>query len=775
MTLVIASVLVCLGRPAPARAENPAVPAAAGQLYGARTRVTNDVTIAAGATATVQIAGVGDLPDTGLASVWLNVASRAQADGNGSLIVYPSGTSVPSVTSGRYQRGGWNHDLLLVKVGTDGKIKIRNEGPRATPVVVNSDVYGYTLTAAGSSAGSSYVGISPARLAKGLTVAAGGSTTFEVLGKGGLPASGVSHVVFTLTANSTGTTKLVAHASGSPVSTQQTNLDLWTDTHRENLVMIPVGADGKVAISNIGTSPATFFADASGYFASPTATLAGSVTQAVRPVRLGGTVDIPADGSYTLAPLGQNGIPASGVTAVALNLTLRSAATGFVRVYPSGEETPVTRTVTYPDPGLANSGFVAAKLGSDGKIVVKNWKNVAVTAEFDVFAYFTPSTGCTQATAAAAGAAPVPPARDVEIEKKSPMAVTQATLASGETVRALEYAYVNDIGQLVHGQQPQPDQFGDVQWETISGNEAFTGRPGLAEQADGRLHVVAHHADGTVWARTQKTKEPPAWDAWVNYPKAMASHATVTRYGDTLVTFAVDADGVLWALPQRDPNGAYGSWIKLGFSGLVGTPVAVEVGDGVQVFALNSSGTWQTALYTGGLLSRCASLGGTGFAGTAALVPYPGSKIRVVAATADGTVKTTMQGSDGAFSGTWDTVGTQTVQGSPTALLSPAGKAEIVARGTDGRLYATGETAQGSGAWRSWAVAQDPGDTFVAATDPVAFAYTVAGGAKWAFVARDADQAVRFFQAKPAGVRAGTAADSPTRFTPHTLPKPPVK
>jgi hypothetical protein len=351
----------------------------------------------------------------------------------------------------------------------------------------------------------------------------------------------------------------------------------------------------------------------------------------------------------------------------------------------------------------------------------------------------------------------------------------QATLAPGETSRALEYAFVDDIGRLTHGQQAQPDNFGEVQWETISANEAFTGRPGLAEQADGRLHLVAHHTDGTIWARTQKTKEPPAWDAWVNYPQAMASHATVARYGDTLVTFAVDADGVLWALPQRDPNGAYGSWIKLGFSGLVGTPVAAAVADGIQVFALNSSGTWQTALYTGGLLSRCASLGGTGFAGTAALVPYPGSKIRVVAATADGAVKTTMQSSDGAFSGTWETVGTQVVQGSPTALLSPAGKTEIVARGPDGHLYATKETAQGSGEWRPWIKAQKDGDTFVSATDPVAFAYTGTGGAKWAVVARDADQAVRFYEVDWDGARAGTAADAPTRFIPHTLPKPPAE
>lgn len=144
----------------------------------------NGVTVNAGATATVQIAGVGGLPATGLASVWLNVASRAPADGSGALTVYPSGSTTPAATGARYQHVGWNQDLLLVKVGSDGRILMKNQGPDASAAKVYSDVYGYTLTSAGATAGSSYVGVSPARIASDLSVVAGGSTTFEVLGKG---------------------------------------------------------------------------------------------------------------------------------------------------------------------------------------------------------------------------------------------------------------------------------------------------------------------------------------------------------------------------------------------------------------------------------------------------------------------------------------------------------------------------------------------------------------------------------------------------------------
>ncbi|WP_395969866.1 hypothetical protein [Actinomadura sp. 1N219] len=778
MALVLASVVVPVGHATPARAEAPSVQPAAGQFYGARTRVMNGVTINAGATATVQIAGVDDLPATGLASAWLNVASRAMAaGGNGALTVYPSGASVPAATGAQYQQVGWNQDLLLVKVGSDGKIMMKNQGAGATAVKVYIDVYGYTLTSPGASAGSSYVGVTPARLANEVTVAAGGSTTVEVLGKGGVPASGVSHVAFTLTANSTGPTKLVAHASGSPAPTAFANLDTWTATHRENLALIPVGADGKVTITNIGTYPSTILVDVSGYYASPSATLAGSVTHAVQPARYGGTVNIPSDGSYTLSPLGANGIPASGVTAVALNLTMRSTSTGFVRVYPSGEALPPTRTATYPDANLTHAGFIAAKLGSDGKLVIKNWKNGAVTVTFDVYAYFSPTpSGCaavarTRTPSQTTAGAPAKAARaDADPEPYNPTTVFQASPNAVGSQGILEFAYTDGIGRLMHG-RADPGALGSLQWTPIHEQEGYYGQPALGEQADGRLNVLAHNLSGDVWSRTQATKEPAAWGNWVGVQKPMGSTVTVARLDNTLVAFAVDAGGALWALPQHAANDPYKGWIGLGVAGLstATAPLAVPVAGGLKLFFLDASGTWRTALYVGGIVSSCAVLSGPGFSGNASVVTYPGSRLRIFVRGADGHVLTKTQDGSGAFPQEWDQVGDLVAAGSPSALISPrSGKTEVVVRGADGRIHSTGETVQGTGEWRAWADAQP--DASVPATDPTAFQYVGPNGPTWSYIFRTINQEMRLYW--PEGESLQLKAAAPT-FKGRALPKPP--
>ena len=71
----------------------------------------------------------------------------------------------------------------------------------------------------------------------------------------------------------------------------------------------------------------------------------------------------------------------------------------------------------------------------------------------------------------------------------------------------------------------------------------------------------------------------------------------------------------------------------------------------------------------------------------------------------------------------------------------------MVARGSDGVVYDTGQTAQGSTAWRDWRAVNSLDDA--AATDPTAFAFNPGGADTWAFVFRRADGTVRFYQAGP--------------------------
>src|SRR5262249_47278478 len=141
---------------------------------------------------------------------------------------------------------------------------------------------------------------------------------------------------------------------------------------------------------------------------------------------------------------------------------------------------------------------------------------------------------------------------------------------------------------------------------------------------------------------------------------------------------------------------------------------------------------------------------------------------------ADGTIQTKMQDSTGAWPQSWDPVGTLVAAGSPTALLSSVtGRTEVVARGTDGTLFSTGETQPGSHVWRDWVTASviDPSTRRPepAATDPTWFAVTGATYT-WAFIFLRSDGARRVYTVTDVIGLAGAAATEPSfTVTGHTL------
>jgi hypothetical protein len=383
-----------------------------------------------------------------------------------------------------------------------------------------------------------------------------------------------------------------------------------------------------------------------------------------------------------------------------------------------------------------------------------------------------PASGAVvQVSKLALGAAP-----SVPIEQYSATAAVQASPVATGGLGTLEYAYSDNIGQLRHGRQSDPGNFSTVQWTVISGLEAYSGTPSLAEQADGRLQLAAHNTSSNIWVNTQATKDPPAWGTWQNTGGLMASHTTIARQTDgTLAVFAIDGNGVLWILQQPAPNAPHTAWLSTGVTGLTGTPAAVTLSTGIRVFARDTSGDVKTALWSNRTLSGCASLNGSGLTGTPAVVVLPGSRIWVFARAADGSIQAQENTTGGTFPGTWNAVGTFTATGSPSALLSPAsGRVELVARAGDGVIYSTGETAQGSGQWRDWVRAIPEQDPTVSATDPTAFTYGNANGPTWSYVIRTSDQLTRIYTTETGGQAAAARSDDrPPAFAGHPLPAPP--
>ena len=363
----------------------------------------------------------------------------------------------------------------------------------------------------------------------------------------------------------------------------------------------------------------------------------------------------------------------------------------------------------------------------------------------------------------------------VSIEQFARVSAAQATPVPGASIGTLEYAYVDNIGRLLHGHQTDLDNFSSLQWTVISGNDAFSGQPALGEQADGRLQVTSMNIDRHVWFATQTTKSPPVWGSFIDVGGSMNSAPAFARLADgTLAAFIVDVNGRLWSTQQSGPNKLYFAWRDRGDVDLAGAPTAVTVSSGIQLFARNASGALLTALFANGALSAWTNLGGSGLTGSPAVVINPGWMLRVFVRGADGTILTKMQDSTGAWPQSWDPVGTFVAAGSPTALLSPVtGRTEVVARATDGTLFSTGETQPGSHVWRDWVSASiiDPstGLPETAATDPTSFAVTGATYT-WAFIFLRDDGARRVYTVTEVIGLAGAAAAEPvSTVTGHTL------
>ncbi|XRQ04658.1 fibronectin type III domain-containing protein [Actinomadura welshii] len=352
-----------------------------------RQRVLSNVPVAASATQTIKVTGVGAVPAGGVSMVAVNVVAKG-ADADGGLIVYPSDlSSPPAVTGSRYYARTFTDHVLMTKVGADGQVKLRNTGSTTANVYV--DIHGY-ITGAATATGAGYVPLDTSRIVSNLNVAANSSASFSAVGAGAVPADGVSQVAMTLTVRSVGSGQAIVHPSGTAVPTGS-NINYRPSDFLSNLAIVAPGEDGKITITNRGASNLRVYADVAGYFAAaPEADVAASSQVPVNPARIVNEVTVASGATYEVAPLGKGGVPASGVSGVGVTLTSRASAVGLLRVYPTGQTSiPSGGSVAYQT-GVPWANFVPVKLGSDGTFTVKNMGSAAVTLSVDAFAYFKP-------------------------------------------------------------------------------------------------------------------------------------------------------------------------------------------------------------------------------------------------------------------------------------------------------------------------------------------------------------------------------------------------
>ncbi|WP_076261013.1 CHAP domain-containing protein [Intrasporangium flavum] len=216
--------------------------------------------LAAGGTLTLPLAGKAGIPATGVGAVLLDVSASTPSAG-GFLTTWPTGAARPAAPQVRYEAAGAATGLVEARLGTGGAVTIHSTAQ--TDVLV--DVVGWLPT------GADQVALGPTRVLDSETglgspagrVAAGQAPLVPVVGKAGVPTSGVRAAVLTVTVGSpTGAGYVTAYPSGSG-ETPYATVKFASGRTVTNTVVVPVGLDGSVRVK---TSAAAYLkVDVQGY------------------------------------------------------------------------------------------------------------------------------------------------------------------------------------------------------------------------------------------------------------------------------------------------------------------------------------------------------------------------------------------------------------------------------------------------------------------------------------------------------------------------------
>ena len=217
---------------------------------------------------TVDVTGVGNVPNTGVAAVVINVTATASTQAS-FLTIYPTGVNRPTASNLNFAAGQTVPNLVIAKVGSDGKIRVYNAAG-STHVIF--DVVGW-YGPGDASKGGQITPLRPARILDTRTgvghsgaVGAESAITVDVTGFGGVPNSGVSAVVINVTAvTPTKASFLTIYPTGVNRPTAS-NLNFVAGQTVPNLVVAKVGSDGKIKAYNKAGSTHVIF-DVVGWFA----------------------------------------------------------------------------------------------------------------------------------------------------------------------------------------------------------------------------------------------------------------------------------------------------------------------------------------------------------------------------------------------------------------------------------------------------------------------------------------------------------------------------
>jgi hypothetical protein len=218
-------------------------------------------TMTAGNTLTFKVAGLGNVPASGVSSVVLNV-TVTDPTSSSFLTVYPAGVARPVASNLNFVAGQTIPNRVTVPVGTNGSVTLYNHAGR---VDVLADVGGwYTDTSNPAASGSTFTGMTPVRITDtrpgsgslnaGRTLGSEGVLNMRVAGVGSVPSmsSGTppKAVVLNVTVTEPSATSFLTVYPGRTSRPSASDLNWVPGLTVPNLVVVKVGADGTVDLYN---------------------------------------------------------------------------------------------------------------------------------------------------------------------------------------------------------------------------------------------------------------------------------------------------------------------------------------------------------------------------------------------------------------------------------------------------------------------------------------------------------------------------------------------
>lgn len=329
----------------------------------------------------VPVLGRGDVPSTGVGAVILNVTVVDSSEG-GFATLWPSGLPRPNTSNLNFNRGAITPNLAIVGVGANGSVDLFNSAGGNHYLL---DVQGW-IPVGGVNP------LTPARLldtrpgsqtidglaSGGGRIGASGVRTVSMFGRGGIPASGVAGIIANVTAvDPDGNGYASVWPSGTP-QPNASNVNFVAGRTIANLAVLPVGADGSIALFNSSGST-HFIVDVLGWF--PSGSFGPVAPSRILDTRAGGsTIDgiglrgvaLESTEMLNFGVLGRAGVPSSGVRFVILNVTaVDPQGSGYASLWPTGGLEPNTSNLNF-SAGQTVPNLVVSAVGPSGQISLRN-------------------------------------------------------------------------------------------------------------------------------------------------------------------------------------------------------------------------------------------------------------------------------------------------------------------------------------------------------------------------------------------------------------------